>query len=467
RRIGNRFDWSHEVNSTDPAYYRWTQWIFVQLFKAGLVERKSAAVNWCPKDKTVLADEQVIAGRCERCGTVVERRELEQWFLKITTYADRLLNNLDGLDWTAQVVALQRAWIGRSEGWEFRFAAGDVEIPVYTTRPDTLFGVTFVVLAPEHPLVDAVTTEAQRPAIATYREQVRRVRALDRLTGAAPVTGVFTGAYATHPVTNERMPVWIGDYVLMDYGTGAIMVVPAHDARDLAFARAMGLPVRTVVVPKGTRFNTEETEATKVHRDASVGAPPAAPASRGAATWSPDVARDTSADAYTERGVLVASGPYTGMPSEEAAAAIGAQFEARGIGRRTVKYHLRDWLISRQRYWGPPIPIIYCPEHGAVPVPEDQLPVLLPDVEQFKPDGSGVSPLAAVAEFVNTTCHVCGQPARRETDVSDNFLDSAWYFLRYPSTGDETQPWNPERTRKWLPPRMYIGGAEHSVLHMM
>ena len=452
RRIGNRFDWSNEVQTTDPAYYRWTQWIFVQLFKAGLVERKSAAVNWCPKDKTVLADEQVIAGRCERCGTVVERRELEQWFLKITKYAERLLGNLEHLDWSEKVVALQRAWIGRSEGLEF---ALDVEgrpgtrVAVYTTRPDTIFGVTFVVLAPEHPLVEAVTDERQRAAVAAYQEQARRTRTMDRLTGEAPVSGVFTGAYAIHPITGERVPIWVADYVLMDYGTGAIMGVPAHDTRDMAFARALGLPVRTVVVPRGTG-NTEGAEKTKTTE---------APA--------PTSHREVEAEAYTERGVLVNSGPYSGMTSEEAAAAIGEHFEERGRGRRTVKYHLRDWLISRQRYWGPPIPIVYCPEHGAVPVPEDHLPVMLPDIEQYVPDGSGVSPLAAVADFVNTTCPVCGGPARRETDVSDNFLDSAWYFLRYPSSDDDTQPWAPEMTRKWLPPRMYIGGAEHSVLHLM
>ncbi|HLZ24068.1 MAG TPA: class I tRNA ligase family protein [Ktedonobacterales bacterium] len=458
RRIGNRFDWSHELNTTDPAYYHWTQWIFVKLFKAGLAERKSAAVNWCPKDKTVLADEQVIAGRCERCGTLVERRELEQWFLKITRYADRLLTNLEQLDWTEKVVALQRAWIGRSEGLEFHFDAGAVSIPVYTTRPDTLFGVTFVVLAPEHPLVDAVTTETHRAGVATYREQVRRTREIDRLTGETPTTGAFTGAYATHPVTGERVPIWIADYVLMDYGTGAIMAVPAHDARDMAFARAMGLPIRAVVVPKSTAFNAE---ATATHGEGDVGASGGRPPGVGAPPAAP------AADAYAERGVLIESGPYSGMPSEEAAAAIGADFEARGIGRRAIKYHLRDWLISRQRYWGPPIPVIYCPEHGAVPVPEDQLPVLLPDVENYTPDGSGASPLAAVAEFVNTTCPICGKAARRETDVSDNFLDSAWYFLRYPSSDDETQPWNPAMMRKWLPPNMYIGGAEHSVLHLM
>ena len=436
KRIGNRFDWSHEVNSSEPAYYRWSQWIFVKLFKAGLAERRSAAVNWCPKDKTVLADEQVINGRCERCGTIVERRELEQWFLKITRYADRLLDELDRLDWSEKVVTLQRAWIGRSYGLEFALpveGVPDQHIAVYTTRPDTIFGVTFVVLAPEHPLVEAVTVERQRAAVAAYQEQARRTQVMDRITAEREPTGVFTGAYAIHPITGERVPIWIADYVLMDYGTGAIMAVPAHDERDFAFARAMGLLIRSVVQPSGAA----ETRPDE----------PPAP--------------------FTDDGVLAASGEFDGMPSAQARDAIGAAFERRGIGKRAVKYHLRDWLISRQRYWGPPIPIIYCPEHGAVPVPEDQLPVLLPEVEDFMPTGTGASPLAQIASFVNTTCPICGQPARRETDVSDNFLDSAWYYLRYPSTDDDTQPWNPDMTRKWLPPRMYIGGAEHSVLHLM
>ena len=433
QRVGNRFDWSHEVNSSQPDYYRWTQWIFVKLFKAGLVERRCAAVNWCPKDKTVLADEQVIDGRCERCGTVVERRELEQWFLKITHYAERLLDNLSQLDWSEKVVALQRAWIGRSQGLQFELAVErqpEARISVYTTRPDTIFGVTFVVLAPEHPLVDAITSERQRAAVAAYQEHTRRTQVMERITGEGEASGAFTGAYAIHPMTGERVPIWISDYVLMEYGTGAIMAVPAHDERDNAFARGMGLPIRSVVRPVETG--------------------------------------DTSSEVvFTDDGVLIASAQFDGMASSDAREAIGAEIERRGIGTRTVKYHLRDWLISRQRYWGPPIPVIYCPDHGAVPVPEDQLPVLLPEVEDFLPTGTGTSPLAQIESFVQTTCPVCGKPARRETDVSDNFLDSAWYFLRYPSTGDDTEPWNPEMTRKWLPAKMYIGGAEHSVLHLM
>ena len=408
------------------------------------MERQRRAVNWCPKDKTVLADEQVIAGRCERCGTFVERRELEQWALKITDYAEQLLENLDLLDWSERVKAAQRNWIGRSEGLEFTMAVAGhdgVRLSAFTTRPDTIFGVTFAALAPEHPLVDVITDTAHREAVAAYRTSAASVAATsaayardEREQSERPVTGTFTGAYAMHPLTGERLPIWIADYVLMDYGTGAIMGVPAHDQRDLDFARIMGLSVRRVV-------------------------------RTGRAEDAEDAGSQTNAEAAP--GTLIDSGEFSGMPSARAASAIVEQFEARGLGRRSVRYHLRDWIISRQRYWGPPIPIIWCPTHGAVAVPEDQLPVLLPEIEDYAPTDVGSSPLARVPEFVATTCPVCGGPSRRETDVSDNFLDSAWYFLRYPSSADDRQPWDPELTRRWLPVAMYIGGAEHSVLHLM
>jgi leucyl-tRNA synthetase len=434
KRIGNRFDWSHELNTADPDYYRWTQWIFLQLFKGGLAERKAAPVNWCPKDKTVLADEQVIDGRCERCGSVVERRWLEQWFLKLTNYAQRLLDDLDQLDWSERVKTTQRNWIGRSEGLEFKMAIDGMpeqSVQVYTTRPDTIFGMTFVALAPQHPLVASITDIAYRQAVSRYQETVERTRVgKDRA-----ITGVFTGAYARHPLTGERIPIWVADFVLEGYGAGAVMGVPAHDETDMKFAQEMSLPVRVVVQPLQAEAPLSEVNG--------------------------------QTGAFAQPGVLIDSGEYSGMTSEQASAAIMAWFEANGLGKRVAKYRLRDWLISRQRYWGPPIPIIYCPGHGAVPVPEDQLPVLLPDVEEWMPTGTGVSPLAAVDSFVNTTCPICGQPARRETDVSDNFLDSSWYFLRYPSSNDETQPWNPDLTRKWLPVDMCVGGVEHSVLHLM
>ncbi|GHO94328.1 leucine--tRNA ligase [Reticulibacter mediterranei] len=429
KRIGNRFDWSHELNTTDPHYYHWTQWIFVQLFKGGLAERRAAPVNWCPFDKTVLADEQVINGRCERCGNIVEKRWLEQWFLKITRYAQKLLDDLDHMDWSERVKALQRNWIGRSEGLEFAMAVvdrPDQQIQVYTTRPDTIFGVTFVALAPHHPLIDSITQPAYRDAVEAYQQQAERLTEADERA----MTGVFTGAYAQHPFTGERIPIYVADFVLSGYGAGAVMGVPAHDERDWEFAHALSLPIRVAVQPGEGNANIQQ-------------------------------------GAFVQPGILVNSGEFSGMTSVEASQAIIAEVERRKLGQRSIKYRLRDWLISRQRYWGPPIPIIYCPEHGAVPVPEDQLPVLLPDVEEWKPTGTGSSPLAAIESFVQTTCPICGKPARRETDVNDNFLDSAWYFLRYPSSNDDTQPWNPALTRKWLPIDMYIGGPEHSVLHLM
>jgi leucyl-tRNA synthetase len=431
---GNRYDWSHEVDTTDPRYYRWTQWMFVKLFKAGLAERKRAAVNWCPSCKTVLADEQVIGGLCERCDTPVEQRDLEQWFFKITNYAQRLLDNLDHIDWSEVVKTAQRNWIGRSEGLRFRLPVEgrtDVEIPVFTTRPDTIFGMTYVVLAPEHPLVDQLTVGDRRAAVEAYREQVRLISKQERLAGSRGKSGEFIGAYAINPINQERVPIWVADYVLMGYGTGAIMAVPAHDERDYAFAQAFGLPIRQVVVPHHQEREPELIQA------------------------------------YTEPGLVVDSGPFSGSSSAQAAQNIIAWFKANSLGEGTVQYRLRDWLISRQRYWGPPIPIVYCDACGTLPVPEDQLPVLLPDVEDWKPTGTGSSPLAAIPSFVKTTCPECGGAARRETDVSDNFLDSAWYFLRYPSTEFDDRPFDAELTAKWLPVDMYIGGREHSVLHLM
>jgi leucyl-tRNA synthetase len=432
QRSGCRFDWSHEVVTTDPRYYRWTQWIFLQLFKAGLAVRKQAPVNWCPTDQTVLADEQVIDGRCERCDAAVEQRNLRQWFLRISAYADRLLSNLDTLDWSETVKTAQRAWIGRSEGLQFSLPVegqAGAKLEVFTTRPDTVFGTTYVVLAPEHPLVDQLTSTEQRAAVETYRRQTRARSELERQT-ARDKSGVFTGAYAINPVNNQRIPVWMADYVLGSYGTGAIMAVPAHDARDWAFARAFDLPIRRVVTP----------------------------------TSEPPAELDQP---FLAEGVLIDSGPFTSLTSPVAAQRIVAWFDEQGLGRRVVQYRLRDWLVSRQRYWGPPIPMVYCVRCGMVPVPEDQLPVLLPQMEDWKPRGTGSSPLADVEAFANTMCPTCGGPARRETDVSDNFLDSGWYFLRYPSTTFDDRPFDPQLTAKWLPVDMYIGGAEHSVLHLL
>jgi leucyl-tRNA synthetase len=433
-RIGAMFDWAHSVDTSQPAYYHWTQWIFLQLYKAGLAVRKKAAVNWCPKDLTVLANEQVIDGRCERCGTLVVQRELTQWFFTITDYADRLLNNLEKLDWPEESKRRQSFWIGRSEGAELVFTVANPDpddstagepIPVFTTRPDTVFGATYVVLAPEHPLVGTITTSAQREAIEAYGERARNATEIERTNAEREKTGVFTGAYAINPATDARVPIWIADYVLVQYGTGAIMAVPGHDERDYEFARVFGLPIVEVVAS-----------------DAGI------------------------ADAaYTGSGTVINSGQFDGLSSDEAKRAVVAWLAERGSAAPRVTYRLRDWLISRQRYWGPPIPIIYCPKDGIVPVPEDQLPVLLPEVEDFHPTGTGKSPLASVPSFVNTTCPICGGPAERETDVSDTFLDSSWYFLRYPCTDWNDRPFDRARLEQWLPVDMYFGGKEHVVMH--
>jgi leucyl-tRNA synthetase len=430
KRMGAAFDWSREVNTTDPRYYKWTQWIFIQLFKAGLAYRAKSWVNWCPKDLTVLADEQVIDGRCERCGTEVTKRELEQWFFRITAYAEPLLDHT-GADFTETTKTLQRNWIGKSEGAAVIFhTTGGRPIEIYTTRPDTLWGATFMVLAPEHPLVAAITTPDRKADVDAYVAQTQRESEVARQDLSREKTGVFTGAYAINPVNGERIPVWIADYVLMTYGSGAIMAVPAHDQRDFEFARKFDLPIRIVVQPIDHPLD------------------PAA-----------------MSEAWPHAGVLIHSGPLDGTPADEAVEKTIGWLEQSGLGKRAVRYRLRDWLISRQRYWGPPIPMIHCDAHGWQPVPDDQLPVRLPLTDDFRPTGTGQSPLASIPEFVNTTCPVCGGPARRETDVSDNFLDSAWYFIRYLSTEHDDRAWDDARVLKWLPVDHYMGGVEHSTLH--
>jgi leucyl-tRNA synthetase len=430
RRFGGMFDWRHELSTTDPAYYKWTQWLFLQLFKANLAYKKRAAVNWCPKDKTVLANEQVINGRCERCDTPVEQRSLDQWFFRITDYAERLLRNLDTLDWSESTLALQRNWIGRSEGAELVFTtpAGQT-ITVFTTRPDTVFGATYLVLAPEHPLVEAMTAGEQRAAVRAYQREVQSRDVVARRVGEKVKTGVFLGSYARNPATGEAIPIWIADYVLMEYGTGAIMAVPAHDERDHAFATQFGLPIRQVVKVEG-----EQGDAL------------------------PSV---------TEDGVLMNSGRFDGLACREGGKRIVAWLAEQQVGTPRVQYRLHDWCISRQRYWGPPIPIIYCDRCGPVPVPERDLPVLLPPIEDFRPDDSGVSPLARHTEWYNVPCPQCDAAGRRETDVSDTFLDSSWYYLRYPSTEFADRPFDPARTTTWLPVTSYIGGNEHAVLHLL
>ena len=433
KTMGASFQWDRKLATCDPEYYKWTQWLFLQLYQKGLAYKAKAPVNWCPKDQTVLANEQVIDGRCERCGTLVVKKELEQWFFRITAYADELLN-FDDIDWPDRVRLMQTNWIGRSEGLEVDFTAltssGDEEkMRIFTTRPDTLFGVTFMVLAPEHPLVDRVTTDERRDEVKAYVEAAGGLSEIDRQSTEAAKTGVFTGGFAVNPVNGEEVPIWVADYVLMSYGTGAIMAVPAGDERDFEFAKKFDLPIREVVSPNGEP--TPELES-----------------------------------AWVGEGILINSGRFDGLVAKgPAIAEINAWIRAQGMGEPTVRYRLRDWLISRQRYWGAPIPIIYCEEHGAVPVPDADLPVELPREVDFKPGGD--SPLARSAEFVNTTCPVCGKPARRETDTMDTFVDSSWYYLRYTSPHETDAPFNRRAVDYWMPIDQYMGGIEHAILHLL
>ena len=433
-RMGWAIDWERVLTTHSPEYYRWTQWLFLKFFEAGLAYRKEAPVNWCPNDQTVLANEQVIDGRCERCGFEVESRRLEQWFFRITAYADRLLEEMELLEsWPERVLTMQRNWIGRSEGAEviFRIEELDIDIPVFTTRPDTLFGATFFVLAPEHPLVPKLAhgTPHEQEVLEYARRAATRPTA-ERADPEKEKTGVFTGHFVTNPVNDNRLPVWVSDYVLMDYGTGAIMGVPAHDERDYAFARRFELPIKPVVVP--TDGEVEEGAAFLAH----------------------------SGDEK-----LIDSAQFSGMSSTEGKQAIVEWLDSRGRGRPAVSYRLRDWLLSRQRYWGCPIPILYCDECGMVPVPEEDLPVLLPDVEEYLPKGR--SPLAGAEDWVNTTCPKCAGKARRETDTMDTFVDSSWYFIRYADPHNDQAPFDRAIADYWLPVNQYIGGIEHAILHLL
>jgi leucyl-tRNA synthetase len=433
RTMGAAFQWDRKLATSDPGYYRWTQWLFLQLYKKGLAYKAKAPVNWCPKDQTVLANEQVINGRCDRCGTLVVKKELEQWFFRITDYAEELLG-FEGLDWPERVVTMQTNWIGRSEGLEVDFTAitrdgAEEKMRIFTTRSDTLFGVTFMVLAPEHPLVERVTTDDRRVEVDAYVEVARNASEIDRQSTEGDKTGVFTGGYAINPVNGEKVPIWVADYVLMSYGTGAIMAVPSGDERDFAFAKKFDLPIREVVSPSG-----------KPSRELK--------------------------EAWTGDGTLVNSGRFDGLVAKgPAIAEINAWVKAQGWGQPTVRYRLRDWLISRQRYWGAPIPIVYCEEHGEVPVPESDLPVRLPREVDFKP--TGASPLAESDEFVNTTCPVCGKTARRETDTMDTFVDSSWYYLRYCSPNITSAAFDKDAVDYWMPVDQYMGGIEHAILHLL
>jgi len=434
RSWGISIDWSRELSSHEPSYYRWTQWLFLRFYERGLAYRKEAAVNWCPHDQTVLANEQVIDGRCERCGHEVEVRQLEQWFFRITDYAQRLLDDLDTISWPEHVKAMQRNWIGRSSGAEVRFRcdALDVEYPVFTTRPDTLFGATFFVMAPEHPDVFRLVAGTEyEQEVHAYVNRALSESAEERGAAEKAKTGSPLGRTVTNPVTGEQIPMFVADYVLMEYGTGAIMAVPAHDQRDYDFAVAFGLPIRQVIAA-GDGTQPPAGEAFVAH----------------------------SADE-----ILVNSGEFSGMDAVAGCEAIVAWLERQGIGHASVNFRLRDWLISRQRYWGCPIPIVYCGGCGMVAVPDEQLPVELPDVEDYQP--KGLSPLAAATEWVNTSCPRCGGPARRETDTMDTFVDSSWYFLRYCDARNDRAPWDRAVLAQWMPVDQYIGGIEHAILHLM
>jgi leucyl-tRNA synthetase len=434
KRWGISIDWSREFGTHQPSYYRWTQWIFLKLYERGLAHRHEAPVHWCPKDQTVLANEQVIDGHCERCGTLVELRQLEQWFFRITEYAQQLLDDFELLEsWPENVITMQRNWIGRSDGAEviFRCEELDLDFPVFTTRPDTLFGATFFVVAPEHPEVERLAAGTEHEvAVRDYVNESARTTPEDRADEERQKTGVPLGREVVNPVNGETIPMFVADYVLMEYGTGAIMAVPAHDDRDYEFAKAYDLPIRRVIEGND-----------------------------------PEQARDEKGLPYSGDGEMVNSGRFDGKHNREAYDEIVAWLASEGRGKEAVNYRLRDWLVSRQRYWGAPIPILYCEECGMVPVPEDQLPVLLPDVEEYAPKGK--SPLAAAEEWVMTECPKCGGEARRETDTMDTFVDSSWYFLRYLDPRNDEECWAPEVADYWMPVDQYIGGVEHAILHLM
>ena len=432
KQIAAIYDWDMEVNTTDPEFYKWTQWIFVQMFKKGLAYEKEFPINWCPSCKTGLANEEVVNGCCERCGTTVTKKNLRQWMLKITAYAERLLNDLDKLDWPEKVKKMQTDWIGKSYGAEVDFPIDgrDEKITVYTTRPDTLYGATFMVLAPEHELAKSLASDDTREEVEKYifdssmRSNVDRMQAKEK-------TGVFTGSYAINPLNGEKTPIWLSDYVLADYGTGAIMCVPAHDDRDFEFAKKFGLPIVQVIAKDGIEI-------------------------------------EDMTEAYTEAsGTMINSGDWNGMESSVLKKEAPHMIEEKGFGHKMVNYKLRDWVFSRQRYWGEPIPIIHCPKCGCVPVPEEELPLRLPDVESYQPTGTGESPLAGIEEWVNTTCPVCGAPAKRETNTMPQWAGSSWYFLRYVDSHNSQELVSREKADKYLPVDMYIGGVEHAVLHLL
>jgi leucyl-tRNA synthetase len=434
KMLGVSYDWQREFATSDVTYYKWTEWFFELLYKRGLAYQDTSYQWWCPHCKTVLANEQIIDGKCWRCGTPVVKKELKEWFLKITDYGDRLMEDLDKIDWPERIKSMQKNWIGKSVGTEVIFKAvsgngNSYDIPVFTTRVDTIFGVTFLAIAPEHPLLSHLTAEDRKTDIEKYVEESMKKIEIDRLSQEREKTGLFTGSYAINPLSQEKVPIYVGDYVVYSYGTGAVMGVPAHDERDFTFAKKHNLPIKTVVERESGKANTD--------------------------------------GAFTDDGILVNSSNFSGLKSDKAREQITEFLQNRNIGKSVVRYKMRDWLISRQRYWGAPIPIIHCPEHGAVPVPENELPVILPDEVDFTPRETGESPLANDQDFVNTVCPICGKPSKRETDTQDGFACSSWYFLRYADPKNDKKPFDRSKIDYWLPVDLYIGGAEHAVMHLL
>lgn len=438
QQMGYSFNWNLELNTTDPQYYRWTQWIFLKMWEKGLAYKKEAPINFCPSCQVGLANEEVVEGKCERCDTPVERRTLQQWMLKITRYADALLEGLDRLDWPEKVKMMQSHWIGKSEGAEVVFTVKDAEgndhpLPVFTTRPDTIFGATFVVLSPEHPLVKEVTKKEHVQEVNAYLEQAKKKSERERLQDMGEKTGAFTGAYAINPANGKEVPVYVADYVLMSYGTGAIMAVPAHDERDFAFAKKYGLPIREVIYHE------------KAKRDD----------------------QGNLIQAWTEEGKMINSGQFDGIPSQQAKSQIVDWLAKKSVARKTVKYKIRDWIFSRQRYWGEPIPLVHCPQCGTVPEKEENLPVMLPELKSYKPGKEGRSPLAEIPEFVNTSCPSCGGKAKRETDTMPQWAGSCWYFLRFLNPHVKDDLFDRDRVAHYMPVDLYVGGVEHAILHLL
>ena len=472
RSLSTCYDWSREISTCEPDYYRWTQWIFLQMFKQGLAYQKEMPVNWCPSCKTGLANEEVVNRECERCGTKVERKQLKQWMLKITQYAERLLNDLSKLDWPERVKEMQASWIGKSIGAEIIFTSQSqitgetITIPVFTTRADTLFGATYVVIAPEHPLVKELTKPESKSYVMEYIASSIQKSDFERTVGDKEKTGVFTGNYAVNPVTNKQIPIWVADYVLIEYGTGAIMAVPGHDSRDFEFAQKFNLEIIEVISPDG--YPSSETHLSLESPCSPLTSPQTLPPLSSPQIPSPLTRGDKGGlqSAYEGDGILINSDEFNGLTVEDGKKAITKHLEIKKLAKFDIRYKLRDWVFSRQRYWGEPIPVVHCQKCGIVPLNETDLPLLLPDVKKYEPTGTGESPLAGIPDFVNTFCPKCNEPAKRETNTMPQWAGSCWYFLRYIDTKINTLPFSP-KVNEWLPVDMYVGGIEHAVLHLL